>query len=713
MARFIVGFLIMSLVFSIGLGLLIFVFDHGIKISPDELLKRGVNQTNQSNNTDSDYDYGNDDGMCEPFVWYTPWFPYPYTGLTPVFVAEIVGVFCTFLGLAIVVDEYFVPSLEIISNLLELSPDVAGATFMAVGSSAPEFFAAFAASLSPTSSTGVGTIVGSVIFNITFIYGAAIFFTERSTVLEIDYRPLIRDSIFFVITILVLFFVLATGNVVFWYEGLAMLFLYGVYIVLVKYSTKIFSMFPRFAPDKSLEEREHGKIKEKNTGELVDDRNHKIISWNPNQLPHVRNLGLMYALNAIDEREVIEGGLTAEDPPVEEEIKIMTSTTEAGQSHRNIERTHSKNSHHSAEHGHTHRDNMINERTRSKSSYYSLKDLKNNNTTDLSESPQDNAEFGDDQTSDIQETNGDSNESNIDRVNESNEHKNADNDENSANDSKEFGDDQTTDIQETNGDSIESNIDRVNESNEHKNADNDENSRGNSDEDQNQNENAETTHTAVHISALNEATAPKQWHKRIIYFIAWPIIKIMHFTIPDCRQQRFKKYYVITFLVSLVYIAILAHFLVGWAEYIGCFLSIPQAVTGLTILAAGSSIPEVVSSIAVAKQGMGDMVIANSMGSNVFDILVCLGFPWVIFAALRGPIAVDPEGLVIYVGIALLTVIVVFSVLLIQQWKLDRPTGVFLFVFYGLFLVFAMLVAYPTASPIINVAAVNFVLPNL
>jgi len=68
---------------------------------------------------------------------------------------------------------------------------------------------------------------------------------------------------------------------------------------------------------------------------------------------------------------------------------------------------------------------------------------------------------------------------------------------------------------------------------------------------------------------------------------------------------------------------------------------------------------------------------------------------------------------VIYVGIALLTVIVVFSVLLIQQWKLDRPTGVFLFVFYGLFLVFAMLVAYPTASPIINVAAVNFVLPNL
>jgi sodium/potassium/calcium exchanger 3/sodium/potassium/calcium exchanger 4 len=46
----------------------------------------------------------------------------------------------SFIGLAIVCDEFFQPSLEKISEVLELSPDVAGATFLAAGSSAPELF---------------------------------------------------------------------------------------------------------------------------------------------------------------------------------------------------------------------------------------------------------------------------------------------------------------------------------------------------------------------------------------------------------------------------------------------------------------------------------------------------------------------------------------------------------------------------------------------
>ena len=51
------------------------------------------------------------------------------------------GIFYTFWGLAIVCDDYFVASLEEISEQLNLSADVAGATFMAAGSSAPELFA--------------------------------------------------------------------------------------------------------------------------------------------------------------------------------------------------------------------------------------------------------------------------------------------------------------------------------------------------------------------------------------------------------------------------------------------------------------------------------------------------------------------------------------------------------------------------------------------
>ena len=71
-------------------------------------------------------------------------------------------------ALAIICDDFFVPSLEVISEKLDLSEDVAGATFMAAGSSAPELFTAIVG-VAWDSDVGVGTIVGSALFNILII----------------------------------------------------------------------------------------------------------------------------------------------------------------------------------------------------------------------------------------------------------------------------------------------------------------------------------------------------------------------------------------------------------------------------------------------------------------------------------------------------------------------------------------------------------------
>lgn len=49
---------------------------------------------------------------------------------------------------------------------------------------------------------------------------------------------------------------------------------------------------------------------------------------------------------------------------------------------------------------------------------------------------------------------------------------------------------------------------------------------------------------------------------------------------------------------------------------------------GLTFLAAGTSVPEAVSSVLVTNQGHGAMGISSSISSNTFDILLCLGIPW-------------------------------------------------------------------------------------
>ncbi|XP_014668204.1 PREDICTED: sodium/potassium/calcium exchanger 3-like, partial [Priapulus caudatus] len=78
------------------------------------------------------------------------------------------AILITFVALAIICDDFFVPSLEAISEKLELSEDVAGATFMAAGSSAPELFTSVAG-VSVESDVGVGTIVGSAVFNILII----------------------------------------------------------------------------------------------------------------------------------------------------------------------------------------------------------------------------------------------------------------------------------------------------------------------------------------------------------------------------------------------------------------------------------------------------------------------------------------------------------------------------------------------------------------
>ena len=49
---------------------------------------------------------------------------------------------------------------------------------------------------------------------------------------------------------------------------------------------------------------------------------------------------------------------------------------------------------------------------------------------------------------------------------------------------------------------------------------------------------------------------------------------------------------------------------------------------GITFLAIGTSIPDAIGSMVVARAGEADMAIANAVGSNVFDILLGLGFPW-------------------------------------------------------------------------------------
>ena len=68
--------------------------------------------------------------------------------------------------------------------------------------------------------------------------------------------------------------------------------------------------------------------------------------------------------------------------------------------------------------------------------------------------------------------------------------------------------------------------------------------------------------------------------------------------------------------------------MVWFATRIGETYNIDSALMGLTFLAAGTSVPDLITSVIVAKNGQGDMAVSSSIGSNIFDVTIGLPLPW-------------------------------------------------------------------------------------
>ncbi|XP_076367837.1 putative sodium/potassium/calcium exchanger CG1090 isoform X1 [Tachypleus tridentatus] len=187
---------------------------------------------------------------------------------------------------------------------------------------------------------------------------------------------------------------------------------------------------------------------------------------------------------------------------------------------------------------------------------------------------------------------------------------------------------------------------------------------------------------------------PQKLYKAFMWAISLPITVLCYFTIPDCRLERWKNWYMATFLMSCVWISGLCYILVWFITIIGFTLHIPDTVMGLTFLAAGVSVPDAISSLLVVQEGMGDMAISNAVGSNVFDILLCLGLPWFFQTAVMKPgsfVKVYSKGLTYSTVTLISTVVFLLVATHCNGWKLDRKYGVILFIWYLLFMVLASL----------------------
>ncbi|MGB5273009.1 MAG: calcium/sodium antiporter [Flavobacteriaceae bacterium] len=148
-----------------------------------------------------------------------------------------------------------------------------------------------------------------------------------------------------------------------------------------------------------------------------------------------------------------------------------------------------------------------------------------------------------------------------------------------------------------------------------------------------------------------------------------------------------QRYY-LTFFISIGWIIALSWLLVEGGIGIAHELGVPEVIIGLTILAAGTSIPDLISSLIVAKEGRGDMAISNAIGSNIFDILIGLGLPWVIMLVFfKDQILVDNTNLSSSIMLLMATIICIFFLFVFQKWKMGRKSGLFLIFLYVAYLI--------------------------
>ncbi|KAM4529753.1 sodium/potassium/calcium exchanger 4 isoform 1-T1 [Fundulus diaphanus] len=461
-----------------------------------------------------------------------------------------------FLALAITCDEYFVTSLEKICEKLDLSEDVAGATFMAAGSSAPELFASVIGVFITHGDVGVGTIVGSAVFNILCIIGVCGIFAGQVVVLT--WWPVFRDSFYYTLSVIALIAFIYDEKIV-WWESLVLVIMYVGYILVMKFN----SSMQRFFMGKSSKNVANGNAA--TSSEMEDVKPSKAYS---------RGSVVMVdeMMNASPSKfRFPEAGLRV----------MVTSHFGPKTRLRMASRL------------------IITERQKL-----------------------------------VQAANG-------------------------------------VETQVTDG--------KVEIEN------------GNVPEDKPEDKEAEENET---ISPFH---IPRNVGSKIKWLISWPLLLLLFITVPNCAKPRWEKFFMVSFILSTVWIAVFSYLMVWMVTIIGFTLGIPDVIMGITFLAAGTSVPDCIASLIVARQGLGDMAVSNTIGSNVFDILVGLGVPWALQTMCvnyGSEVMINSRGLVYSVVLLLGSVALTVSGIHINKWQLDLKLGVYVLVLYAVFLCFSIMIEY-------------------
>ncbi|XP_044265950.1 sodium/potassium/calcium exchanger Nckx30C isoform X2 [Tribolium madens] len=545
-------------------------------------------------------------------------------------ILHILGVVYMFVALAIVCDEFFVPALDVIIEKLDIQDDVAGATFMAAGGSAPELFTSVIGVFVSFDDVGIGTIVGSAVFNILFVIGMCAIFSK--TVLSLTWWPLFRDCFFYSLSLitLIIFF---RDNYIYWYEALVLFSFYILYVSFMKWNqpmerlvkkliyknkvTRVRSTDQLMPTHQTAAQALHGTVATSSETSVGTQPGGSVTSRTASETPQVPSSTSHHHTGAKFRHGLLQLMIHTIDPlhdgqyagKVDEKatqlhaiasLKVLLDATKP----QNGAATSSAANHVTTA---AKQETML--------APSSIADMPNGVANALTD----------------------------------------------------------VNLEARRMSSV-----RARKS---------------------------LTSQAVVCLQVGETEEeppeamdmgwPSTTRKRITYILLAPIVFPLWLTLPDTRSPRGKKFFPITFLGSILWIAAYSYLMVWWANVVGDAVKIPPEVMGLTFLAAGTSIPDLITSVIVARKGFGDMAVSSSVGSNIFDVTVGLPVPWLLFGIIYGePVEVTSTGMVCSITILFMMLLFVIMSIACFRWKMNKGLGFTMFLLYFVFVAVSLMFEY-------------------
>ena len=157
-------------------------------------------------------------------------------------------------------------------------------------------------------------------------------------------------------------------------------------------------------------------------------------------------------------------------------------------------------------------------------------------------------------------------------------------------------------------------------------------------------------------------------------------------SVEEEEEDKKSKWYinVLLVIVGLAGIIFGGDFVVDSASSIAKTLGMSDLLVGLTIVAVGTSLPELVTSMVAAKKGENDIAVGNAIGSSIFNIILILGLTAVI-----NPVTVAWSSIVDV--IVMIVSVVTILIMSLKSEKIGKYSGIILIAMYAVYLTYIIL----------------------